>query len=138
VEVISEMLRDPHFRVQMSALDAARTLGDRRLLGALEGTQLSDGRARRAAREVVRTLREGETQTRELAALREEVDRLKEESRQIKERLEAMARPEPRPARAKAAEAAEAAEVAVPKALMPRKKAGGRKPAPKRGGGKRR
>ncbi|WP_338871307.1 M1 family aminopeptidase [Myxococcus stipitatus] len=90
VDLLSELLRDPMFRVQMGVFEAARTLGDRRIIGALESTPLSDVRARRAARETVRALREGEPQARELAALREEVDALKEVTRAMRERLEVL------------------------------------------------
>ncbi|NMO16504.1 peptidase M1 [Pyxidicoccus fallax] len=91
VDLLAELLRDPLFRVQMGVFEAGRTLGDRRLIAALEGTPLEDPRARRAARETIRTLREGEPQAREVAALREELDRLKEETRALRERLEGLA-----------------------------------------------
>jgi aminopeptidase N len=96
VDLLAELLRDPLFRVQMGVFEAGRALGDRRLIPALEGTPLEDPRARRAARETVRVLREGEPQAREVAALREELDRLKEETRALRERLEGLAlgRPE--------------------------------------------
>ncbi|WP_255203260.1 M1 family aminopeptidase, partial [Myxococcus sp. AM011] len=90
VDLLTELLRDSMFRVQMGVFEAARTLGDRRLVPALEGTPLSDARARRAARETVRALREGEPQARELAALREEVDALKDATRALRERLEVL------------------------------------------------
>ncbi|MCE9669141.1 HEAT repeat domain-containing protein [Myxococcus stipitatus] len=93
VDLLGDLLRDPMFRVQMGVFEAARTLGDRRLIPHLEGTPLSDARARRAARETVRSLREGEPQTRELAALREEVDALKEATRALRERLELLPPP---------------------------------------------
>ncbi|MCP3136192.1 M1 family aminopeptidase [Pyxidicoccus xibeiensis] len=88
VDLLAELLRDPLFRVQMGVFEAGRTLGDRRLIAALEGTPLEDPRARRAARETVRALREGEPQAREVAALREEVDTLKEQTRGLREWLE--------------------------------------------------
>ncbi|HZI12624.1 MAG TPA: M1 family aminopeptidase [Myxococcus sp.] len=90
VEVLSELLRDPLFRVQMGAFEAARTLGDRRLISALESTPYGDPRARRAAAETLLTLRQGEPQAREVAALREELDRLKEETRALRERVEVL------------------------------------------------
>jgi aminopeptidase N len=97
VELLSELLRDPLYRVQMATFDAARELGDRRLLPALEETPFQDGRARRAARETIRALREREPGERELAALREELDRLKEESRGLKERVESLEASRPPP-----------------------------------------
>lgn len=91
VDLLAELLRDPLFRVQMGVFEAGRALGDRRLIPALESTPLEDPRARRAARETIRALREGEPQAREVAALREELDRLKEETRALRERLEGLA-----------------------------------------------
>ncbi|QDE80637.1 peptidase M1 [Myxococcus xanthus] len=99
VDLLAELLRDPLFRVRMGVFEAARTLGDSRLLPALEQTPLLDAVARRAARETVRFLREGEPQAREVASLREEVDRLKEETRALRERLEGLALKPPEPPR---------------------------------------
>ncbi|RKI49425.1 peptidase M1 [Corallococcus sp. AB004] len=88
VDLFAQLLRDPQFRVQLAVCDAASTLGDRRLLPALEGTTFSDPRTRRYAREAVRTLREGAPQAREVASLREELDALKQETRTLREKLE--------------------------------------------------
>jgi aminopeptidase N len=90
VDLFSDLLRDPQFRVQYTVCEAAKTLGDRRLLPALEGAPFNDPRTRRAAREAVRALREGEPQAREVAALREELDTLKEETRALREKLEVL------------------------------------------------
>jgi aminopeptidase N len=88
VELIAELLRDPLFRVQYAAIEAARELGDRRMVSALESTPFPDGRAKRAAREAIRALREEEPKAKQIAGLQEEVDRLKEDTRALKERLE--------------------------------------------------
>jgi aminopeptidase N len=101
VDLFAQLLRDPQFRVQLAVCDAASTLGDRRLLPALEGTTFSDPRTRRYAREAVRSLREGAPQAREVASLREELDALKQETRTLREKLETLtlnARP-PAPAK---------------------------------------
>jgi len=90
VELLAELLRDPQFRVQLGAFDAARALADRRLIPALESTPFLDGRLARSAKETARDLRESEPQAKEVAALREELDKLKEESRTLKERLEGL------------------------------------------------
>ena len=90
VETLTERLRDGQFRVQMATFGALQELGDRRALGALESTPFADGRARRAAKETARALRSSEGGAKELAALREEVDKLKEEGRALKSRLEAL------------------------------------------------
>jgi aminopeptidase N len=90
VDLFSQLLRDPQFRVQLAVCDAASTLGDRRLLSALEGTTFGDPRVRRYAREAVRSLREGAPQAREVASLREELDSLKQETRTLREKLETL------------------------------------------------
>ncbi|MHA7627695.1 M1 family aminopeptidase [Corallococcus sp. M7] len=90
VDLFAQLLRDPQFRVQLAVCDAASTLGDRRLLPALEGTTFSDPRTRRYAREAVRALREGAPQAREVASLREELDALKQETRTLREKLETL------------------------------------------------
>ncbi|GHG87585.1 M1 family aminopeptidase [Comamonas sp. JC664] len=124
VDLLTELLRDPLFRVRMGVFEAARTLGDRRLITPLEQTPLLDAVARRAARETVRFLREGEPQAHEVTALREEVDRLKEETRALRERMEVLTlrapeaggkKPKPPPRRQ----------------VTPRAKPGARKPAPR-------
>ena len=88
VELIGELLRDPLFRIQYAAIEAARGLGDRRMVSALEATPFLDGRAKRAAREAIRALREEEPKAKQIAGLQEEVDRLKEDTRAMRERLE--------------------------------------------------
>jgi aminopeptidase N len=90
VELLTDLLRDPQFRVQLATFDAARTLGDRRMIGPIESTPYRDGRSQRSAREVARALREGEPQSKEVSALREELDQLKEEARKLRERLDAV------------------------------------------------
>ena len=90
VELLAELFRDPLFRIQYAAIDAARELGDRRIIPALESTPFLDGRAQRASREAIRALREEEPKAKQLAGLHEEVDRLKEETKSLKERLERM------------------------------------------------
>jgi aminopeptidase N len=90
VELLSELLRDRMFRVQMGVFDAAKALGERDLIGALGSTPYLDGRAKRAARETIRELRAGGGPAKELAALRGEVDALKTESKKMKEELEGL------------------------------------------------
>jgi len=90
LECLRELLRDPQFPVQMAVFPAAQELGDVRIIPALEVAMFRDGRAQRAARETIRALREDESRGKAISALREEVDRLKEETRGIKERMEGM------------------------------------------------
>jgi aminopeptidase N len=88
VDALGALLRDKLFRVQMAAFDGVRNLGDRRLIGTLESTPFLDGRAVRAAKDTAAALREGEPQAKEVASLRDELDKLKEETRRLKERVE--------------------------------------------------
>ncbi|MFP2962781.1 hypothetical protein ACLEPN_34695 [Myxococcus sp. 1LA] len=133
VDLLGELLRDPLFRVRMGVFEAARTLGDARLVPALEQTPLLDAVARRAARETVRFLREGEPQAREVASLREEVDRLKEETRALRERLEGLALKPPEPPRPPRRGARPARKPAPARVKPGARKAGGRpRKAPRR------
>ncbi|ATB45074.1 M1 family aminopeptidase [Corallococcus macrosporus] len=133
VDLLGELLRDPLFRVRMGVFEAARALGDARLVPALEQTPLLDAVARRAARETVRFLREGEPQAREVASLREEMDRLKEETRALRERLEGLALKPPEPPRPPRG-GTKAAKKKAPARVKPgARKAGGRpRKAPRR------
>jgi aminopeptidase N len=87
VEVLGRLLRDPAFRVRLAAIDAAQTLGDERLVGALSSVPFNDGREARAAREAVRALR-SKAPAKELASVRTELDALKAEVRALKEKVE--------------------------------------------------
>jgi aminopeptidase N len=93
IDVISELFRDPLFRIQYAAIEAARVLGDRRIIPSLESTPFLDGRAQRAALEAIRALREEEPKARQITGLQEELDRLKEETKSLKERLEQIEAP---------------------------------------------
>jgi len=93
VELLSDLLRDPQFRVQLATFSAAQWLGDHRMIHPIEGTPYRDGRSQRSAREAARALRDRAPQQKEMASLREEVDKLKEETRKLRERLEAVESP---------------------------------------------
>lgn len=93
VDLFTDLLRDPQFRVQHATFDAARIMSDRRMIGPIESTPYRDGRAQRSAREAARALREGEPQAKEVSALREELDQLKEETRKLRERLDSVEAP---------------------------------------------
>jgi aminopeptidase N len=77
------------FRVRLAAIDSARLLGDERLIGPLGSAPFHDGRERRGAREAVRALRAKSGFAKELAELRRDVDKLKGESKELREKLEA-------------------------------------------------
>ncbi|MBX7099366.1 MAG: HEAT repeat domain-containing protein [Myxococcaceae bacterium] len=100
VDLLADALSDPQFRVVMEALHAAPVLGDERLIPFLESRSYLDGRARRSARDAVRTLREKAGAPKELAALRTEVDALKGEVRALKEKWD-LSRPVAKPKGAK-------------------------------------
>ena len=86
---MSELLEDPDFRVRIAAVEALNGLGDSNAVGALkraEGKDL-DGRVRRRAREVARLLSEGATKDSQVRTLRDSVEKLQDENRELKERL---------------------------------------------------
>ncbi len=78
-ELCEELLRDPDFLVQLSAIEALDAIGDPTAVPELEalGARTLDGRLRRRAREAVRDLREARHAAEEARALREEIDRLR-------------------------------------------------------------
>ncbi len=84
VDRLTQLLRDPSFRVRLGAIDAAHSLGDERLVGPLSSTPFLDGREVRAAREAVRALR-GKSPAKELQTVRGELEMLKAEVRALKE-----------------------------------------------------
>ncbi len=85
VNVLGPLVRDDNFRVQMAVIGAVESLGDARLLPALDGTPFLDGRARRAAKVAAAAIRSKAGAPKELAALRSELDALKAEVRTLKE-----------------------------------------------------
>lgn len=88
VDRIGQLLRDENFRVRLSAIDAASTLGDERMIGALSTTPFLDGREQRLAREAIRTLR-SKAPGKELAALRGDLDKVKGDLRALQESVDA-------------------------------------------------
>ncbi|MDP1826858.1 MAG: M1 family aminopeptidase [Archangium sp.] len=87
VDRIGQLLRDENFRVRLSAIDAASTLGDERIIGALSTTPFLDGREQRLAREAIRALR-ARAPGKELAALRGDLDKVKGDLRALQESVE--------------------------------------------------
>jgi aminopeptidase N len=88
VERIGELLRDENFRVRLSAIDAASSLGDERIIGALSSTPFLDGREQRLAREAIRSLR-AKSPGKELQALRGDLDKVKGDLHALQESLDA-------------------------------------------------
>ncbi|MGZ3429860.1 MAG: HEAT repeat domain-containing protein [Polyangia bacterium] len=88
-ETLIELLDDRDFRARIAAVEALRVLGDPDAVGALkraEGKDL-DGRVRRRAREVARKLAEGSAQEEQVKSLRDAVEKLQDEHRELKERM---------------------------------------------------
>jgi aminopeptidase N len=88
-ETLVDLLDDRDFRARIAAVEALRVLGDPEAIGALkraEGKDL-DGRVRRRAREVARKLAEGSAQVDQVKQLRDAVEKLQDENRELKERV---------------------------------------------------
>jgi len=71
---------------------------DPKAVGALERLieRELDGRVKRRAREAVRKIQAGREASDEFRRLREDVDKLREENRQLKERLDSLEKPQTR------------------------------------------
>jgi aminopeptidase N len=89
LEVLTELLEDPDFRARIAAVEALRVLGESDAIGALGKAERRDldGRVRRRAREVARALGEHAAQDEATKSLRESVEKLESENRELKERL---------------------------------------------------
>jgi aminopeptidase N len=92
VDAVNRVLDDGDPLMRMAACTAAERVADARLLPTLDRLALGerDGRIRRHAAEAAIRVREAQTKPAELARLREEVDRLRAESRTLHERLDAL------------------------------------------------
>ncbi len=94
VDALEQRLDDEAFLVQLDAISAAESLGDARLLPALErlSEQAFDGRVRRDAMEAAIRIREVAKIPAQVKALRDDIDELREEQRRLQEKIEALAR----------------------------------------------
>jgi aminopeptidase N len=90
-ELSEDLLHDPDFMVQLSAVHALDKIGDPASIPALDAlaARALDGRLRRRAREAIRDLREGRQTAEDREALREELDRLRTRLTALEERLDA-------------------------------------------------
>ncbi len=88
-ETLTDLLDDRDFRARIAAVEALRVLGDAGAVPALERAMATDldGRVRRRAREVVRALQTGATHDEAVKSLREAVEKLENENRDLKERV---------------------------------------------------
>jgi aminopeptidase N len=89
-EEIARYLDDPDFRVRIAATTALRTLKDPSQVDALDrmAKRELDGRGVRVAREVAAELRKGTDTPGELRNLRDEFEKLRDENRALRERLD--------------------------------------------------
>ncbi|HEX9103006.1 MAG TPA: M1 family aminopeptidase [Polyangia bacterium] len=88
-ETLEELLEDRDFRARIAAVEALRVLGDPDAIGGLKRAEAKDldGRVRRRAREVARKLAEGSAQEEQVKSLRDAVEKLQDENRELKERV---------------------------------------------------
>jgi aminopeptidase N len=94
VDELAQRLDDPTFLVAIEAIAAAESLGDARLLPALDrlSHQAADGRMRRDAMEAAIRIRKGAKVPTQVNALRDDINELREEQRRLQEKVEAFAR----------------------------------------------
>jgi aminopeptidase N len=85
-----ELLPDEWLRVRLNAIAALAELKDTKAIAELERTRDRDldGRVIRAAREAVRRIGEGADKGEEVRRLRDDLDKLAEENRSLKDRIE--------------------------------------------------
>jgi aminopeptidase N len=88
-ERIEQLLDDPDFRVEQAALEGLAVLADWRALPALRRAveRNLDGRIRRRGREIIRDLEEGRAREEGTRALREEVEKLRQDLTGLRERM---------------------------------------------------
>lgn len=94
VDVLTGLLDDPMFLVQLAAIGAAEALEDQRALSALDRLSSSafDGRVRRDAMEAAMRIREAQKVPSQVSAMRTDIDLLREEQRKLQEKIEALSR----------------------------------------------
>ncbi len=94
VDELERRLDDSSFLVAIDAVNSAESLGDARLLTALDRLALAadDGRMRRDAMEAAIRIRKGEKVPPQVRGLREDIDELREDQRRLQEKIEALER----------------------------------------------
>lgn len=97
VEHLCDLLDDPALRVREAVTQALATIGDARAIPALRRatTRDLDGRIVRKAREAIRRIEANTSRSAELRALRDDVDRLIAENRQLRDRIETIEKGRP-------------------------------------------
>lgn len=94
VDAVERLLDDDALLVALAAISAAESLGDARLLPALDrlGAEAVDGRLRRHAAEAAMHVRRNSKVPTQVKLLRDDIDELREEQRRLQEKIEALAR----------------------------------------------
>jgi aminopeptidase N len=92
---LEQRLDDESFPVAIEAIATAETLGDARLLPALDrlSAQAFDGRLRRDAMEAAIRIRKGAKVPAQVTALRDDIDELRQEQRRLQDQISTAARP---------------------------------------------
>ena len=95
IDALEQLIGDDTFLVAISAIAAAESLGDVRLLPALEriAEQGFDGRMRRDATEAAIRIRKNSKVPTQVKILRDDIDELRAEQRRLQEKVETIARP---------------------------------------------
>ena len=94
VDALGRLVDDSAYLVQLAAVAATETLGDSRLLPSLEriSSSATDARTRRDAMEAIVRVRENAKVPSQVAAMRNDIDGLREEQRRLQEKIEALSR----------------------------------------------
>ncbi len=92
VDRLSELLEDPSWRTRIQTINAVKTLGDHRPIPRLHriiNTSM-EGCEIRLSREAIAGIRDNASKNDEVKRLREDLDKLQTENRELKERLESL------------------------------------------------
>ena len=83
---------DLSWRTRMSAIAALQNLGETRAVGALQRRIQSalDGREVRRSREAIAAIMDGKDKNEEVKKLREDLDKVVNENRELRDRLESL------------------------------------------------
>ncbi len=92
IDRLKELLEDKNWRSRITAISAAQTLGDPALIPLLQRKvdQDDDGREVRRSREAIMAIREHSSQNEEVKKLREDLDKVQTENRELRDRLESV------------------------------------------------
>jgi aminopeptidase N len=93
-DVLERLLDDPWFRARAAVPKALETLGDPAAIPALERARARDldGRVRRRAADAIRALEKGKAREEEIARLRDDLDKVRNEAQDLRGRLEKLER----------------------------------------------